>query len=161
MRRIEPHRPIIAIMEDLDALIRRFGEPEFLSMLDGEAQIDNVVYVGTTNYLEHLDDRIKKRPSRFDQVLEIGFPSENMRAAYFRQQVSDVTDEELKVWIPLCEGMTFAMMREFIVSIRCLGKSVEDTTSRLNAMMEDETTSDSYKREYRNKKGGGFGFQAN
>lgn len=44
-RRIEPKRPMIVVMEDLDALTERHGEHEFLALLDGEAQIDNVIYV--------------------------------------------------------------------------------------------------------------------
>ena len=52
LRHIEPHRPLIAIMEDLDALIEKYGENEYLALLDGEAQVDNVVFLATTNYPE-------------------------------------------------------------------------------------------------------------
>jgi DNA polymerase III delta prime subunit len=45
VRQIEPKRPIIAVMEDVDALIERFGENQYLALLDGEAQVDNITFV--------------------------------------------------------------------------------------------------------------------
>ncbi|MGH6792918.1 MAG: AAA family ATPase, partial [Methyloceanibacter sp.] len=47
LRNIERDRPLIALMEDLDALIERYGENQFLSLLDGEAQIDRLCCVAT------------------------------------------------------------------------------------------------------------------
>jgi transitional endoplasmic reticulum ATPase len=38
--------------------------------------------VGSTNYLEKLDDGISKRPSRFDRKYEFGLPDEDMRRRY-------------------------------------------------------------------------------
>lgn len=45
VRKIEPTRPIILMLEDLDSLIERHGETDFLSLLDGEDQIDNIITV--------------------------------------------------------------------------------------------------------------------
>lgn len=47
LRSIEPHRPVICVLEDLDALVEKHGEMSFLSLLDGEAQVDNIVFVAT------------------------------------------------------------------------------------------------------------------
>src|SRR5579864_2343668 len=41
LRRIEPDRNLIVIYEDIDELIKHFDEHSILSLLDGEAQIDN------------------------------------------------------------------------------------------------------------------------
>ncbi len=45
VRKIEPTRPIVAFLEDLDALVERWGENNYLSLLDGETQVDNIVYI--------------------------------------------------------------------------------------------------------------------
>jgi SpoVK/Ycf46/Vps4 family AAA+-type ATPase len=44
-RRIEPDRPCVVMLEDLDAMISNHGEHEVLALLDGELQIDNVVFI--------------------------------------------------------------------------------------------------------------------
>lgn len=55
LRHIEDRRPVVMILEDLDALVRNYGENEFLALMDGEAQVDRIVFVATTNYPEHLE----------------------------------------------------------------------------------------------------------
>jgi SpoVK/Ycf46/Vps4 family AAA+-type ATPase len=145
VRRVEPSRPIIAVMEDLDALIHRYGEANFLSMLDGEAQVDNIVFVGTTNYMEALDKRITNRPSRFDRRILVDLPNPTLRAAYFRNKVSDVTDDEVKGWVARTEGYSFAHLREFIVGVRCFRKSIEDVVKELDKMNQEEVSSDDYR----------------
>ena len=55
LRKIEPTRPIIVVVEDIDAIQQMHGEADLLAMLDGDLQIDNVVFIATTNYPEKLD----------------------------------------------------------------------------------------------------------
>ena len=45
IRTIEPNRPIVALIEDMDAQVDRYGEDGFLSLLDGETQVDNICYI--------------------------------------------------------------------------------------------------------------------
>ncbi len=75
LRRIEPTRRVIVILEDFETLTERSQrENEWLSVLDGEAQINNVVFLATTNYVEKLDKRFTDRPSRFDTVMKVPMP---------------------------------------------------------------------------------------
>lgn len=151
LRRIEPNRPIIVLLEDLDALIDDYGESKILAILDGELQIDNVVFIATTNYPEKLDKRLINRPSRFDIIKEIGMPSAEAREIYLRKKNPRLDDprneRELRSWVQQTDGFSIAHLKELILAVEALDETVEDTLQRLRDMMRrspkssDNTTS--------------------
>lgn len=97
LRKIEPDRPIIVILEDLDSIIKKYEETELLSLLDGELQIDNVVFIATTNYPQKLDPRIINRPSRFDIVKKIPMPSADARRVFILSKNPDLETRTVEV----------------------------------------------------------------
>src|SRR5439155_6031865 len=64
LRRIEPVRPVVCVLEDIDAIVAAHGDEELLSLLDGESQVDHVLNLATTNYPEQLHRRFVARPRR-------------------------------------------------------------------------------------------------
>ena len=152
LRNIEPDRPIVVILEDIDAIIQSYGESDLLAMLDGELQVDNVVFVATTNYPEKLDKRFVNRPSRFDEVTYIGMPSLECRKTFLSVKNPSLNAEELDMWADKTEGMSIAHLRELIVSVECLGNDFNETVERLSKMMKTTLSSD------RNEDTADFGF---
>jgi hypothetical protein len=148
VRKNEPERPLITIMEDLDALVERWGEAGYLNLLDGSDQINNVIHVGTTNYPERLDKRFVDRPSRFDTVVKINMPGWAAREMYFKSKfegknLSWWDDKELEKWTELSKGFSVAHMREMIISVCCLGQDLDDVVKRLDQMHKRKLTADS------------------
>ena len=144
LRRIEPTRPIIVMVEDIDAIQQSHGEADMLAMLDGDLQIDNVVFIATTNYPEKLDKRLVNRPSRFDIVRKIGMPSAEARAVYLaarnKRLVDD--DEEMATWVDSTDGFSIAHLKELIVSVEALGQDFHATIDRLCIMMDQTISSE-------------------
>lgn len=97
LRRIEPSRPVVVILEDIDAIISKYDESDLLSLLDGELQIDNVIFIATTNYPQKLDGRIVNRPSRFDLVEKIDTPSPEARRIYLINKKPSLEKELIEV----------------------------------------------------------------
>lgn len=155
LRRIEPKRPVVVMIEDIDAIIARFGEPDLLALLDGELQIDNVVYVATTNYPEQLDPRFIQRPSRFDEVLLIDMPSAEAREMYLVTKNPRLVDlpEELNKWVRLTEGFSVAALKEVVVAVECLARPIEETVERINAIMKRKPSSEDAENKLKNKVG--------
>jgi hypothetical protein len=143
MRRIEPDRPIIVMIEDIDAIIDRHGEAALLALLDGELQIDNVVFIATTNYPEQLDKRFVNRPSRFDEIIYIGMPSAPAREVYLAEKNPHLQkqDSVLKKWVKATDGWSIAHMRELIVAVECLGNDFDETVKRLKDMNDIQPNS--------------------
>lgn len=139
VRSIEPDRPIVGLIEDLDALVAadREAENAYLALLDGEAQVSNIVFVATTNYPERLDRRFTDRPSRFDLIKQIGMPSAASRRVYLRTKEPSLTDSELNTWVERTEGLSIAHLRELIILARCYGKSLDEALARLFSMRNE------------------------
>ncbi len=136
LRRIEPHRKIVTVLEDIDAMIQRSGEHELLSLLDGENQIENVVHVATTNYPDRLDRRFVDRPSRFDTIMKVGMPSALARETYFKAKEPSLSEEVLNRWVARTEGYSVAHLREVCIATQCFKQREEDVFERLDKMKE-------------------------
>ncbi len=145
-RRIEPHRPVVCLFEDIDAVIEIHGDSELLQWLDGSHQIDKVINIATTNYPERLDRRIVSRPRRFDRIIKIESPEANIRHTYFRKKLPDLSQEELERWVDLTEGLSFAALAELVISVACLGNSLEESINVLRHLDDQQPNSREFER---------------
>lgn len=133
IRRIEPERQVIAILEDIDGLIGNHGVEQYLSLLDGENQVDNIVFVATTNYPERLDKRFVDRPSRFDTVEYVGMPSHEARRVYLSTKEPDLPSSVIAEMVDVTDGLSIAHLREMIILTQCFKRSIADAAKRLTA----------------------------
>jgi AAA+ superfamily predicted ATPase len=155
-REIEPERPIIVLFEDIDAIISNYGEDRILSYLDGEFKIDNCLNIATTNYPERLNPRVVNRPRRFDRVIKIGMPNANIRREYFIKKLK-LTPEEVKPWVDISEGFSFAALADLVISVKCLDHTLEFAGKRLQQLnrVKEKPNSEEY---YKDQNGNlGFG----
>lgn len=142
LREIEPTRLLVCILEDIDSIIDQYGEPDLLALMDGETQLDNIVFVATTNYPERLDKRFVNRPSRFDIIRKIDMPSADARSVYLRNKLPEIDEDTLVLWVKETNGYSIAHLKEVIVSVYCLDNTFESTIKRLNKMIDQKLSSD-------------------
>lgn len=140
IRSIEPDRALIVILEDIDSLAGedRYSTTKLLNILDGVKQIENVVYIATTNYPEKLQERITNRPSRFDRRYEVQMPSDEIRQAYIKNKLTkdDLKKIDLKKWVELTDGMSLSHLKELVISVVVMGKDFDESLDTLNSMGE-------------------------
>ena len=138
LREIEPDTPLIVILEDIDGIAGEghWSTSMLLNLLDGIKQIDNVVYLATTNYPEKLEERITNRPSRFDRRYEVEMPSDKVREAYIKNKLTpeELLSIDLDEWIEKTKGLSLAHMRELVISVCAMGNTFADTMDRLNGL---------------------------
>jgi cell division protease FtsH len=81
-------KPSMVFIEDIDLIGQRRMESHYstgralstlLSALDGVEECKEVVTIATTNWLEILDETLRKRPSRFDRIIKMSLPSLEQR----------------------------------------------------------------------------------
>lgn len=153
VKSIEPERAIIVILEDIDSLAGedRYSTTKLLNILDGIKQVDNIVYIATTNYPEKLQERITNRPSRFDRRYQVELPSSEVREAYIKAKLKpeDLDRIDLPTWLDLTKGMSLSHLKELVISVIVMGNSFEESIKHLSDL----------KKAPRISKGGNVGFK--
>jgi hypothetical protein len=138
IRALEPDKPILTIIEELESYLARNSENEFLSILDGELQLDNVVYLATTNHIEKLPPRIVNRPSRFDTLFFVDMPSSSNRRFYLERilKPDDLSSIDLDRWVMDTEDMSLSHIKDLVVSVIVMDNSYEESITKLKRMNE-------------------------
>ncbi len=126
---LQPDTLVMVIFEELDQLVYHY-ESELLSLLDGEIQKENIVYLATTNYIEKVPDRLK-RPGRFSSVIDVNFPGEAARRAFLSKKLK--SGEDVEGWVNQTEGLSIDEITECIKSVFCLGYKLDDVIKRIQS----------------------------
>lgn len=130
LNKLEPNRKLVVVLEDLERLISR-QEQEFLQLLDGIANDrPGMLFLATTNHLEQLEPRIY-RPSRFDLLIEVGMPDKATRETYVRRLCEKFNTKYNSKFVTLTSGLSFAALKEILISCLVLDKKVEDMVKRM------------------------------
>lgn len=143
-REVEPDRPAVCVFEDIDAVIKHYGDGELLQLLDGNAQVNKVVNLASTNYPEKLDRRIIARPRRFDRLIKIESPDAGLRQAFFARKMPEMPAALLARWVELSAGLPFAALTELIISVECLGNDLEESAKALQELDKHTPSSDQF-----------------
>ena len=135
-REIEKNRPLLVIMEEIDAFFSRTDDAsKLLRFLDGDSTIDNIVIIATTNNPEELKANILNRPGRFDTRIEIGLPNEDTRYAYLLKKLyPEFPKDCIKEWSRETHGLGFSHLREVVARCGALGESFHDVLADLREM---------------------------
>lgn len=131
VREIQPDIRIMCVFEDFEG---QCIDSNFLALLDGELQMDNVVMVATTNYIERVPERIRNRPSRFATVIEVGAPSKEAREVYFKAKLPEFTQPMIDIWVSVTAGMVIDQMKDMIVSVLCFDQTIEEAYTKIASM---------------------------
>lgn len=130
LNKLEPNRRLVIVLEDVEKLMHR-QEQDFLQLLDGISNDrPGMLFVATTNYLEQLEPRVY-RPSRFDLLVEVGMPDRKTRETYVRRLCQKYGAPYNRQFVDKTNGLSFAALKEIIVSCLVLDKSVTEMVKRM------------------------------
>lgn len=149
MREIQPDMKVLVVFEEFDHLV---NDPNFLSLLDGELQIDNVVYIATTNYIDRIPPRIKARKGRFATVIEQDRPDESARRAYLQAKLLGDDLADIDHWVKKTKGLVIDQIKDLIISVCCFGQPlIEAVKSERQIAGGDVETPDESDDDYLDK----------
>lgn len=146
-RDIQPKTPVIALMEDIDAIIDNYDESQVLNILDGVDMIERVVFIATTNYPERLSERVMNRPSRFDKRFFIGMPNHESRRIYLETLIAKGNKQkviDIDTWVNDTEDFSLAHLKELFVAVEILGNKYAAALKTIKDMKKEKLSSDTY-----------------
>jgi SpoVK/Ycf46/Vps4 family AAA+-type ATPase len=142
-REIEPNRPLIVLLEDIDSIAgeHSYSISRLLNILDGVKQIENVVYIATTNYPEKLQERITNRPSRFDRRFKVELPNREIRKCFIENKLNetDLSKIDIEEWLDLTEDMSLSHLKEVVISVIIMGRTLDETIKSLDGLKKSPT----------------------
>lgn len=137
----EPDRHVVVVLEDMDE-IYEYDEQECLQMLDGIGNDrSGILFLATTNFLSEIPARIY-RPSRFDLLIEVGPPDQNVRAQYVRSLCERFETPYRDDIVEKSEGLSFAHLKEILISCLLYDRPVDQMVERMKAHAEQDEEED-------------------
>lgn len=105
-------RNVIFIIEEITE--RAKNDPEdLLSFLDGEFSWSNCYTIATTNYPKSLPENIVDRPGRFDVLIEVKSPDEDIRRRYLSELIDG--DPDFENIVNRTKGLSLSYIREAFI----------------------------------------------
>jgi len=143
--------PCIIFIEDIDLIGQeRMGEmyqsiPPLISLLnemDGITEVNGCVTVATTNGLEMLDKALSERPSRFDRIIRIPHPADEIRAQLIEHLAKRIPiNPKTKTYLAeKTAGFSPAQIQETLFSMVITGTEGTDENSTLELTPENVDT---------------------
>lgn len=129
----QPDAITLVVFEEFDNFFEdgECDSTELLSLLDGEIQKRNVMFLATTNYPDAISARFK-RPGRFSSVIEMKAPTTDARYAFLKHKIG--LDPMLNEWVEQTDGLTIDELKETVLAVKCLGQSLTPVIERLRAI---------------------------
>lgn len=147
LRTVEEDRNIVCIYEDIDDVVRHYGDRTLTALLDGDSNISNILYLATTNYPERLPPRLINRPSRFDTRKYIGFPSADARRV-FLQAKGQLSPSEIEAWVEKTDKFSIPHLKELIILVKVYQKALDEAVTMLKNMSRITTSSEFSQEQY-------------
>lgn len=124
----QPDCFVLVILEEFDSIVKQY-ESELLTLLDGQVQKNNVMYLATTNYLKRIPKRLY-RPGRINSVLEIKYPNLEARTHYFQTKLKDF-NVDITELATKTKDLSVDELKEVIQSVFILEDDLENTIERI------------------------------
>lgn len=126
---LNPKTTVLTILEELDGMIEEYGDQSLLSVLDGEIQKANVMYLATTNYLDRIPARIL-RPGRFSSVITVNYPNAEARKVYFETKLLGKSANIVEL-VKKTDGLSVDELKEVVQSCYIFGYDLDSTVVRI------------------------------
>jgi SpoVK/Ycf46/Vps4 family AAA+-type ATPase len=123
----------MVVFEEFDRYIE-YSEHELLSLLDGQNQKENIIYMATTNFIDKIPARIR-RPGRMSTLIEVKAPIAEARKVFIQNKCGNVLNhlspENMDELVAATDGLTIDELKEFLQSVVIFKEDPDVVLARL------------------------------
>jgi hypothetical protein len=124
--------PLMLVFEEFVACIEAIQKIDtILDFLDGESSISNCFIFATTNYPDQLPRNVVDRPSRFDRLIEVKEPKEDLRKLLLKHYLKDDFTEDS---IMQSAGLSTAAIKEIALLHKLYDIPVDKAITQLQRL---------------------------
>lgn len=135
--------PIVVFVDEFDYHIES-AESAWLTFLDGTDSLNGIIFIGCTNYLNKISDRIKHRKSRIKYLFEVDKFPIAIYEQYIQSKIPSISKPLLKEIAFKSEEnkLTIDQLKHVLIDYKLdgvkLDKAIEDVKSIKNLVETDD-----------------------
>lgn len=133
----------IIVFEDVEAISSEGSRTSsrrssFLNFIDGAKTIENTIFIATTNYPDLVDPALINRPSRFDKVYKIDYPSKSCRERFLLRFFPDLKEDTAKLneYTDLTKDFSGAYFKELFIMVGIQKVTIKDAITALSKQIK-------------------------
>lgn len=130
MREIQDN-PIVVFIDEFESSVKA-EETKYLTFLDGTDSVDNLIFIGCTNYIDKIPDRIKKRKSRIKHLYNINSLPLDVYKEYLIDRIPLMETKVVAEFAFKAEekGLTIDQLKHALIDYKLEGFTIEKSIDR-------------------------------
>lgn len=122
--------PIVLFFDECDEDLTK-NEGSFLPFLDGNESISGLIFLGCTNYINKISERIKNRKSRIKKCFEIKHLPQEVFNQYIKSKLPNLSSKiSSEFCYKACESeLTIDQFKNALIDFRLHDNTIDDAIS--------------------------------
>lgn len=133
--------PIVLFVDECDHYLRN-EENRYLTYLDGNTSLENSLFIGCTNYLDKISERIKDRKSRIRKCFEVkSLPFEVYKEYIFSKLKNKISEDDLQkfAYLAVEAALSIDQLKHAVIDWYIEGYQIEFAINNIKTIKLDET----------------------
>lgn len=138
LRKIQDN-PIVLFVDEFELAVAR-EEDQYLTFLDGNDSLGNIIFIACTNYVDSIPERIRNRPSRIKHRFEINsLPLEVYKEYIFDRlpSLGDTVAHEI-AFKASDKGLTIDQVKHVLIDVRIDKAKIDDAIENVMLTVGEE-----------------------
>lgn len=126
IRKIQ-NNPIVIFSDEFDGTLN-YEESAYLTFLDGDDSVDDMIFIGCTNHLDKIPERFKNRKSRIKHLYAINSLPDEVYREYVFDRIPTLEKSTIDEFVFRSseKGLTIDQLKHALIDYRIEGVSIEN-----------------------------------